>query len=155
MDMLEKYLESLERHISFVRQAGKRLGVDPAQLAQHDQSKYSEAELMPYARRFYGQGLDDEQVAADFQRAWLHHLHNNPHHWQHWVLINDEDGVDVLEMPQRYALEMVADWMGASMAYTGSWDMTEWLERNYPRVMLHPSTREYVNSVLRSLGYPY
>ncbi|MFR1480703.1 MAG: DUF5662 family protein [Hydrogeniiclostridium mannosilyticum] len=31
-------------------------------------------------------------VVQAFQRAWLLHIHRNPHHWQHWVLINDDPG---------------------------------------------------------------
>lgn len=58
-----------------------------------------------------------------------------------------------MEMPRCYALEMVADWMGSSMAYTGSWDMADWLEKNMPRIRLHTKTAAYVREVLDSLGY--
>lgn len=47
-----------------------------------------------------------------------------------------------MPMPERYVREMVADWMGASRAYTGSWDMVDWLEKNLPRMDLHPVTVE-------------
>ena len=43
--------------------------------------------------------------------------------------------------------------MGASMAYTGSWDMSEWLSKNFPRMILHPNTRRYVSEVLVANGY--
>lgn len=39
------------------------------------------------------------EVVENFNRAWLLHIHRNPHHWQHWVLINDDPelGETVLE----------------------------------------------------------
>ncbi len=52
-----------------------------------------------------------------YDRAWLHHLHNNPHHWQYWVMppeFNPDGDHDngCLKMPEEYVLEMIADWMG-------------------------------------------
>ena len=58
-----------------------------------------------------------------------------------------------VEMPQRYALEMVADWMGASYAYTNSWDMADWLTKNMPRIRVHSKTAAYLRGVLDTLGY--
>jgi len=56
-------------------------------------------------------------------------------------------------MPEMFALEMVADWMGSSWAYTGSWDMSAWLTKNIPRIRLHPGTATFVGDVLDGLGY--
>lgn len=55
-----------------------------------------------------------------------------------------------LEMPRKYAREMVADWMGASRGYTGSWDMEKWLDKNWPRISenLHPHTRVFVGNLV-------
>lgn len=58
-------------------------------------------------------------------------------------------------MPENYLREMVADWMGSSMAYTGSWDMREWLNTNLPKIRLHSYTREELVYVLNELGYTY
>ena len=58
-----------------------------------------------------------------------------------------------LPMPEMFALEMVADWMGSSMAYTGDWDMSAWLTKNIPRIRLHPETATFVGEVLANLGY--
>lgn len=56
-------------------------------------------------------------------------------------------------MPNWYAIEMIADWMGASMAYTGSWDMQEWLYKNMPSIFLHSQTAGFVRGILDHLGY--
>lgn len=145
---------SLEQHISYVQEAGKRLGVNPSQLKIHDESKWSIEEFSAYAEHFFGGGAPDK-----FANAWLHHIHHNPHHWQHWIFPDGhtpkysdvENGV--VRMPDHYALEMVADWMGASMAYTGSWDMSEWLIEHIPKIRVHSKTAEYLIGVLDQHGY--
>lgn len=149
------YLDSLLEHIRFVQEAGLKLGLKESQLIDHDSSKFTIHEFPGYAMHFKGGGDPN-----GFARAWLNHLHHNPHHWNHWVHPGDDYHVkgsdmeaNVLPMPQRYALEMVADWQGANRAYTGSWDMTDWLSKNWHRIKLHSQTREYVRQVLDSLGY--
>jgi hypothetical protein len=60
-------------------------------------------------------------------------------------------------MPETYVREMVADWMGASRAYTGSWDMTEWLAAQGPGIgeRIHSDTIDKVQSILAELGYVF
>lgn len=150
------YLDGLVAHIRCVRDAGNRLRVLPHLLHLHDQSKFSIVEFPAAVERFRAGDPNPDRYAA----AWLHHVHNNPHHWQHWMF---PDGfvprgssveAGVMEMPREYALEMVADWMGSSMAYTGSWDMTGWLTQNMGRIRLHTRTVQAVREVLSALGYP-
>ena len=59
----------------------------------HDQSKNEPDEYEAYDAYFYGNNRSYE-VVQRYQRAWLLHIHRNPHHWQHWILIHDdmEDG---------------------------------------------------------------
>ncbi len=144
------YLDSLCAHITYVREAGRKLGVPDYQLRYHDQSKFSFEELPYYVRNFHG----DKQDPDGFAMAWLHHLHANEHHWQHYIFSDGftpkgsmvEDGC--LPMPSRYVLEMVSDWMGASYVYTGSWDMSDWLLKNLPRIKIHSRTAELLESIL-------
>ena len=76
----------------------------------HDQSKNEPDEYGAYDAYFYGNNRSYE-VVQRYQRAWLLHIHRNPHHWQHWILIHDdmEDGEleTVLEMPYDYISEMI------------------------------------------------
>ncbi|MCQ4833255.1 DUF5662 family protein, partial [Hungatella sp. SL.1.14] len=51
----------------------------------HDQSKKEPDEYGPYDIYFYG-GNRSYGVVEDFRKAWLLHIHRNPHHWQYWVL---------------------------------------------------------------------
>ena len=151
---IDKYLASLVLHIQSVKEAGEELGVDSLQLVYHDQSKFTPNEFPFYAKHFHGGGSPN-----GFALAWIHHMHHNPHHWQHWIFPDGftpkgsdaENGV--LEMPNNYLLEMVADWMGAEKTYGGSWDMTNWLHKNMPRIRLHTKTAESLRNLLDMLGY--
>ncbi len=153
-EIAEKYLTMLKAHIIYVREAGKKLGISSPQLISHDNSKWSQSEFSGYARHLQGGGAPDE-----FSKAWLHHIHYNPHHWQHWIFPNGytpkgskvENGV--VEMPYHHALEMIADWMGSEMANQNRWDMSEWLSKNIPKIRVHSSTAQYLGSVLSGLGY--
>ena len=149
------YLASLNQHIAAVRQAGLKLGVPLAQLDVHDQSKFSLEEFPYYARNFFGDKGDPDGWAA----AWLHHIHYNPHHWQHWLFADGQVRGDspveggAVRMPYKYVLEMVADWMGAGLAYHGSGDMSQWLRRNLGRIRLHSEARIALHKILTELGY--
>ena len=68
---------------------------------------------MASARRARRQRSYDPNKQADaFKRAWLHHQ-RQPHHWQAWCVVGDRGAIVPLPMPQRFVLEMVADWYGA------------------------------------------
>jgi len=158
------YMESLDLHIRSVQEAGAKIGVEPLQLAVHDQSKFTDIEFVPYAEYFYNKDgtraiIKNKNRTDSYTRAWLHHLHNNMHHWQYWIFPDnwEPDGADIIKgvmrMPDNYALEMIADWMGASKAYTDSWDMTKWLKEHIPHIVVHPKTSKYLKSELSKIGY--
>jgi hypothetical protein len=85
----------------------------------HDKSKDEEDEYNAYDAYFYGNNRS-YKVVQDYQRAWLIHIHRNPHHWQYWILIHDdmENGEleTILEMPYDYIVEMICDWWAFSWA---------------------------------------
>jgi hypothetical protein len=142
--------ESLIKHIEAVREAGAILGVRKSQLAVHDDSKWEPEEFWAYAQQFHGNKADP----TGFSLAWNHHIHCNKHHWQHWLhpaghVVKGTDLFNgAFEMPENYAMEMIADWLGASKCYTGSWDMTEWLEKNWVGMKIHSQTRNFIHDVL-------
>ena len=156
MHYRREYSESLKRHIAAVQEFGTaKMGMSHRSLATHDSSKWSEEEFEPYARHFYGGGCDPDWMAI----AWLHHIHYNPHHWNHWIYSGGwvPKGADcengVLAMPTMYAMEMIADWHGAGYAYTGDWDISKWLAENMSRITLHTKTARFVREVLDMHGY--
>lgn len=157
------YRERLIKHVSAVQEFGLKLGLPEDQLTAHDASKWEEVEFVPYARYFVEHGgspVNRLDVGEAFAQAWLHHLHHNPHHWQHWIFPDGwrpvgsmvEEG-GVVEMPRRFALEMIADWHGAGYAYTGSWDIADWLWKNMPKIRVHTITAAYLRETLDHLGY--
>lgn len=161
--MYFKYLRAVLRHKRFVYEEGRRIGLGRWQLLVHDLSKFLPCEFIPYARQFYGSyparrdvpselwmrcGVrTKEEVKADFDRAWLHHQHANPHHWQHYVLREDSGKVKVLPMPWKYRLEMLADWRGAGRAF-GDGDTASWYRKTAAGRLLHDETRAWVEHQL-------
>ncbi|MCI0351247.1 MAG: DUF5662 family protein [Acidobacteriales bacterium] len=89
-----------------------------------------------------------ESVAADFNKAWLLHQHRNPHHWQFWILQEDDGGYEKLPMPYRYRCEMLADWRGAGLAITGEDNTPEWYRKNRDNMRLHPCVRAWIEEQL-------
>lgn len=148
------YLAYVRDHIRLVREAGEALGVPEAQLQVHDVSKMDPAEFVGYSLHFMGGGAPDQ-----FAEAFLHHIHFNAHHWQHYLFPDGftPNGSTVeagaLPMPEQYVLEMVADWQAMSMGLTHSWDMTDWLFHNLGKLRLHSLTRQRLGTILGQLGY--
>jgi hypothetical protein len=119
----------------------------------HDMSKFLPSEFIHYARYFYGKGGATPLGKANFDKAWLLHIHRNPHHHQYWLLTNDTDGQYALEMPQKYGLEMIADWRGAGKAITGNDDIHEWYDENKDKMVIHPKTRKSIERTLMWLKH--
>lgn len=117
-----------------------------SQIDSHDLSKYSTEEYEAYDNYFYGK--QTEKVKADFNYAWLHHIHNNPHHWQHWVLINDDDGTYALEMPKEYVIEMLSDWWAFSHESGNLYKIFDWYKDHAKNMILHKNTKKLVEDIL-------
>ena len=114
----------------------------------HDQSKDSQEEYDAYDKYFYGPNKS-YQVVQNFNKAWLHHIHNNPHHWQHWVLINDdtEDPKTTIEMPYNYIIEMICDWWSFSWKTGDLKSIFTWYDE-HPNIQLHPDSKKIVEHIL-------
>lgn len=147
-------LRYLAKHKWGVLKAGLALRVPFWRLVIHDWAKLTLAEWGPYADHFFAGdpragSMHSPGSAERFDRAWLHHLHLSPHHWQHWVMIGD-GGVQALAMPEHFTREMVADWIGAGIAQgrTDRSEAREWYDANKFRIVLHADTRALVESLL-------
>ena len=116
------------------------------QINAHDLSKYTEEEYDLYDNYFYGNKT--EKVKREFDYAWVNHIHQNPHHWQYWVLINDEDGTKALEMPENYVIEMISDWWAFSHKSGNLYEIFDWYKKNKKRQILHENTRKLVEEIL-------
>lgn len=118
----------------------------------HDFSKNLPDEYSAYDAYFYG-GNRSYEVVRDYYRAWLLHLHRNPHHWQHWIRINDdpEEGTIVLEMPYRYIIEMICDWWSFSWAKEKPEEIFAWYDEHSKYMTLHPRTRKTIEHILTKM----
>lgn len=147
------YLWYVIRHKWWVLVASFKVGSSIWLAIVHDLSKFRPSEFFPYARYLFDKRkVKPPHFMTDFEVAWNHHQKRNKHHWQYWVLERNSTNVKTIEMPKRFAKEMVADWMGAGRAITGKWDIKEWYEKQNEYMTLHPETRKYVESLIEKLA---
>lgn len=118
----------------------------------HDESKTNPDEYEAYDAYFYG-GNRSYAVTQAFNKAWLLHIHRNPHHWQHWILINDdaENGEIALEMPDNYILEMICDWWSFSWEKGDLYEIFSWYEERKDYIKLHSTSRMMVEYILAQI----
>lgn len=119
-------------------------------LTGHDQSKWTKDEYDAYDAYFYG-GNRSSKVVHDFDLAWLHHQHVNPHHWQYWILISDDEPMRALEMPLQYVAEMIADWWSFSIKSGDLYEIFAWYENHKSGMILHQDTRKLVEDILTTM----
>lgn len=119
---------------------------------EHDASKYCIDEYDAYDAYFYG-GNRSYEVVENFNKAWLHHIHNNPHHWQYWVLINDdpEEGEKILDMPYAYIIEMICDWWSFSWKQGKLDEIFSWYDEHKKHMKLSEYTRQRVEVILNEI----
>ena len=129
------------------------VGAVARNIKNHDESKYSKEEYNAYDDWFYSEKRDRKCFEENFNSAWLHHIHNNPHHWQHWILINDdaELGTIALEMPMEYVVEMICDWWSFSWEIGNLYEIFSWYENNKDHIVLHDNTRLEVEHILSAM----
>jgi len=147
------YFKYVVRHKWYVFWACMHMGVPIWQALIHDWQKFTPTEWSPYAESFYGPWKYNERpqwLVDKFNAAWLHHIHYGPHHWQHWILQEDDGDTLLLEMPARYIREMIADWVGAGFAILGKNNIHLWYHKNRDNIQLHPRTREILEIWLES-----
>ena len=118
----------------------------------HDFSKNEPDEYEAYDAYFYGRNRS-YQVLQDFNYAWLNHIHRNPHHWQHWVLINDDpnEGEIIMDMPVNYIIEMICDWWSFSWSKEDLTEIFKWYEERKDYIKLSGKTRVEVEGILQMM----
>ena len=115
----------------------------------HDASKFTKYEYDGYDCYFYGVKDERPEVQEKFDMAWLHHIHSNPHHWQHWVIVEDNSGaVKTIKIPDMCLVEMVADW--GSFAYRKHMplELRTWYDSHKDKIIMHPESRVKVEHLV-------
>lgn len=118
----------------------------------HDKSKFEINEYEAYDAYFYG-GNRSYEVVEQFNRAWLLHIHRNPHHWQYWILINDnpDEGELILDMPDIYIIEMICDWWSFSWKQGKLDEIFDWYLKRSKYMKLSTYTRKKVDDILSKM----
>ena len=123
----------------------------------HDNTKCWADEYEAYDRYFYPDEYEDNppfsQRVEEYHRAWLEHIHRNPHHWQHWVLINDNGFFTVLPMPEVYVIEMICDWWSFSWKKGNLYEIFDWVDENSPHILLDNETIRLVEKILNRIRF--
>lgn len=113
----------------------------------HDESKNSVEEFTPYALRFFTPN-GKERYKEEFDYAWLHHIHRNPHHWNYWVLVDGVGKITALEMPEHYVYEMICDWLSFGIKKGDLTEIKSFNDSKRDEYILHPNTRKLVDEII-------
>jgi hypothetical protein len=145
MKYIIKYAKYVIKHKWFVFKAGLKLDVGIWQLICHDYSKFSIHEFVAY-KNWFAKNQRDASSQEAFNKAWLHHIHKNPHHWEHWVISTSDTSVKVLRIPEKYVREMAADWMAMGMYFGNT--ASEWYSKNKDCIAMHPQSRSRIETLI-------
>ena len=166
--MSRQYDEYLVEHIGNVKKAwiwmldniipdftdelGDTSTYDISQLIDlHDGSKHILDEYRAYDEWFYG----NKSYAAkqNFEKAFLTHIHRNPHHWQYWVLIHDDpdEPETIIEMEVPYIFEMICDWWSFSWKKGDLTEIFSWYDKHKDYIRLGTKTRKLVETILDAI----
>ena len=124
----------------------------------HDLSKFSYTEISE-SIKFYVAGRSPIDVAKErqgYSLAWLHHRGRNKHHNVYWT-----DNYDMVMlgkpltcyvMPFEYAVELICDYIGASIAYNKNHkfvidDAIAYWEKLRVKEAMHPAIKTFVTIV--------
>ena len=149
---LESHIESVKQGFEWLRENLPDLIKDPRIdecVHFHDHTKTYPDEYEAYDAYFYGKNKS-YKVVQDFREAWLMHIHRSPHHWQYWVLINDEpnEGMIVLDMPYHNIIEMICDWWSFSWRKGDLTEIFKWYDEHKDYIKLSDATRKKVEDIL-------
>ena len=158
---LKQHRENVAKAAEWIRdnlQQDVQLDLDSYQqiMYMHDYSKDSNEEYYAYDDYFYGKLYGKSksyEVVDQFNRAWLLHIHRNPHHWQYWILRNDnpDDGEILIDMPDCYIIEMICDWWSFSWKQENLYEIFKWYEERKDYIKLSNYTRKKVEDILNKM----
>ena len=122
-----KHFKTVFKHKMVVYRECKACGIW-WQGVVHDLSKFSPIEFASSARYFQGDKspIEAEKAKVGYSVAWLHHKGHNKHHWEWWTDFDENGKIVANKIPSNYVIEMVCDWIGAGMVYSGG----EWSQED-------------------------
>lgn len=152
-----KHLHKVNVHRFYVFYYCCKAGI-PWRGLVHDLSKYSPTEFWESVKYYSGtrSPIDACKEKNGVSMAWLHHKGRNKHHYEYWQ-DNFDNGGEHLEMPDKYAIEMLCDYLGAGKAYMGKkftyGAELDWWENKLKTVnAMHYRQKRFIGIVLRELS---
>lgn len=150
------HLKTIRTHRKWVRYYGERAGLSWWQRFKHDLSKYSPTEFFESIKYYQGTSspIDAAKKDKGYSDAWFHHRGRNPHHYEYWQ-DNFDRGGEPVQMPYKYAVELICDYLAAGRTYMGNRftyleEFLWWIEKR-KKCAMHPHTKHFVTLVLRDL----
>lgn len=122
----------------------------------HDLSKFSFTEFWESIHYYSGDcsPINVCKKEKGYSMAWFHHRGRNYHHYEMWIDNFDNGGI-ALEMPKKYAFEMLCDYIGAARAYMGddfTWEKElEWWNEKKINAKMHSKTKSFLSGVFEKL----
>lgn len=129
----------------------------PLQGLIHDLSKFSPTEFFESVKYYQGTSspIDACKKENGWSAAWMHHKGRNKHHYEYFI-DNLDNGGTPIQMPFKYAVELICDYLGAGRAYYGSsfsyqkeWKW--WLNKREKPLLMHEQTKSFIDKVLYKL----
>lgn len=115
----------------------------------HDWTKFLPSEFIEYSKYF----ASGKKTAIEYK--WLEHLHRHKHHWQYWVLLDNEGKLQALRMPSNYIKEMIADWLSVALIEHGRKEAIKWVlgwyDERRDKIVLHADSRRELEEELSKL----
>jgi len=159
LNKFKLYSSYVIKHKWYVFLECYKLGI-PRQGITHDLSKLIPDEFFPYASHFYGYNKRIESKSGYFKKvdsgdkafdaAWFKHIKRNKHHWQYWLLADENGKIKSVEMPIRFRKEMVADWKGAAKAQ-GNPSVFAWYDKYKHKMHLGAETQRWIEKELNKI----
>ena len=117
----------------------------------HDLSKFLPSEFFSYAIFFHSKNRtkvykQSDESDPNFQKAWCLHQKRNKHHWNYWVSVTRKDEIIPIPMPEKYVMQMIADWHGMSRKFGG--ETKDYFIKNKDQMILHPETIKIIGKEL-------
>lgn len=118
----------------------------------HDDSKYSDVEFEAYRKYFYPLETETnkEIIQKEYDKAWINHYSNNPHHWEYWVDFDRDKERECLRfIREAYVVERICDWMAMSK-FQGN-NVVDWYEENKNKIYHSDEDKKFLEHILYNL----
>ncbi len=143
-----KYLKRVLKHKYWVARYCFQLGLY-WQGITHDLSKFSLTEIRGALKYWNDKksSLAYEKELNGYSETFLHHRGRNPHHYEYWIHSLDDGGIPA-EMPRKYVLELICDYLAACKTYGGNpRNELDWWVKASLSMKMHDKTKFYIYHV--------